>query len=1388
MSSKEFGVNIHEEWKGMTQPVGLVVEPIVLDRLGIFPEKSIRVISDLQRRLESLLEEQIEENETYTAVTNFKDFCIEVLNWQESDLIKTDEFYSYQSENQIFVELEDYGEILKPDWIVPEINKQENTKKVQILVKELKLGTPFDDIFNDPENKKRWEATHQQRFERLLKDSENPLGIIWNGISLRLVYAPRGESSGHITFPLEPMLSVDGRPMIGALEMLLGPDRLFEAGASNLRLNTLMEQSRKEQNEVGTRLSEQVLEALWILVRGFDEAEDKSKLSGKSILRDLPDKNPNHLYGGFLTILLRLVFLLYVEDEELMPQDSVYVQNYSVSGLAAKLRADRIKYQSGMEGRYGAWSSLLSLFRLVYDGGGPFESYLPARHGELFDPDAYSFLEGRLENSSFKDGKLESLPLVSDDVIERVLNKLLILDGQILSYRSLDVEQIGSVYEGIMGFTIEKTIGPSVGILYKPPRQKIPLTFVINVDELFAQKGNHREKWIKDLAGVDLQFSTKIRKELKEVKSIDELCSALDNRLSPYTKRGLNSGKLILQPTRERRRSGSHYTPRTLTEPVVLETFRPWLELHNYAPTAKEILNFKVCDPAMGSGAFLVASCRLLANYLVKAWEINGFPSEFDETYDKDIYARRLISQRCLYGVDKNPFAVNLAKLSLWLITLSKELPFTFVDHALKCGDSLVGFSIKEILLATKEVQLGLISGDHALTNRLSLQRQENFAFDSRDDSEYDSKKEILDKQIKETDEMRITGNLMVAAFFDGKNPKERCEIQKRYLGILNDSNKNINFKKDLNQILQKLKFGDKGLTPFHWDLEFPEVFDKSRNGFDFFVGNPPFAGKVTIAESYPKGIQDWFKFMHEGSHGNSDIVGHFYRRCFFLLKNQGIMGLIATNTISQGDTRSSSLRWICLNGGTIFSAEKNFRWPGVASVIVSLIHIIKGEYGGRKILNSKSVDKITSFLLSSGGHEDPKQLKNNAKKSFQGSIVLGLGFTFDDTQENDNETAGIPMPLSTMQSLISKNSKNSEVIFPYIGGKEINRTPNHENYRFIVNFGEKGEEECRKYWPEIMNLIEKKVKPERILSKDNAAKTKWWQFVRPKRELYDFAKEEEMIIVICVVQSYWQVAMIKPNYIFSHSTLVIPSGDFALFAILQSKVHETWMRLTSSSLKEDIRYNNTDTFETFPFPDNFWIREDKNSSDNSLENLKKIGEIYLKLRSSLMQDYGEGLSSLALRFNSPSEEDPKILELRNMQKEMDKNVCNFYKWNNLELNYGFGLDRFMIPENIKLPNKLQRVLDSDEIFFSESKDALLFESEIRSYLNKVKFNWRFRWPSNIGEHVLAFLIDLNEESYKKEMQEKSKKVGINLLTRSGKKNQEFSKKENANIQIGLDI
>ena len=117
--------------------------------------------------------------------------------------------------------------------------------------------------------------------------------------------------------------------------------------------------------------------------------------------------------------------------------------------------------------------------------------------------------------------------------------------------------------------------------------------------------------------------------------------------------------------------------------------------------TPEQVLELKVCDPAMGSGAFLVEACRALAARLVEAWARHpeteaGHPADEDE----ELHARRLVAQRCLYGVDKNPLAADLAKLSLWLATLARDHEFTFLDHALKSGDSLVGLTQAQIAAA----------------------------------------------------------------------------------------------------------------------------------------------------------------------------------------------------------------------------------------------------------------------------------------------------------------------------------------------------------------------------------------------------------------------------------------------------------------------------------------------------------------------------------------------------------------------------------------------------------------------------------------------------------------------------------------------------------------
>ena len=1388
MSQRESGIHVHEEWKGMTQPVGLVVEPIILDRLGIFPEKDLKVLSDLQRRLESLLEDQIKEDNFYSVVNNFKEFTKEVLDWEENDLLKPEDFYLKNKIEEIAVVLEDYGEILKPDWIVPEFNKEGTRNYVQILVKEIEIGSSFDEVIKNKDNKKHWEASPQQRFERLLKETENPVGILWNGVSLRLVYAPRGESSGHITFPFEPMISVDGRPIIGALEMLLGTDRLFEGGSSDLRLRKIMEQSRKEQNEVSTRLSEQVLEALWILVRGFDEAEKKANLIGKTFLNNLPDNDPSHIYGGLITVLLRLVFLLYSEDEDLMPNDNLYVQNYSVSGLAAKLRKERSEFQGAMDGRQGSWSTLLSLFRLVYDGGGPYEKYLPARHGELFDPDRYPFLEGRNIENEYKDSLIDNIPFINDDVVDRVLDKLLILDGQLLSYRSLDVEQIGSVYEGIMGFTVEQSKGQSIGVVYNPPRQKIKITYVFDADIFLSQPFSKRVSWLKKEAGVDLNLSSKIKKNLKEAHNIEEICQALENKLSPYTQRGLQRGNLILQPTEERRRSGSHYTPRTLTEPIVEEAFRPWLKNRNFEPSSEDILNLKICDPAMGSGAFLVATCRFLSDYLVRAWERDGYPSEFDETFDKDIYARRLVAQNCLYGIDKNFFAVSLAKLSLWLVTLSRDLPFTFLDHSLKFGDSLVGFSIKEINKAIQEIQLGLFSQNKEIINQLGILREEKFSADSRDDISYDNKKKFLDKQIEASNKIRIAGDLMVASFFNSKKIKEREEKQQVYLSMLNNQLDNL----EVNKIISNLYAGDKGLKPFHWELEFPEVFNNIRNGFDVFIGNPPFAGKNTIIDGNLEGMLDWLKTIHEESHGNADLVSHFFRRCFSFLREDGVLGFIATNTISQGDTRSTGLRWICKNNGTIYSALKRYKWPGVASVTVSVVHIFKGHFVGSKKLDHQKVDQITAFLFTEGGHENPKLLKQNCGKSFIGSYVLGMGFTFSNAKNEDDDLPGSPSSLTKMEKLISANPINSEVIKPYIGGDDLNGSPIHLHSRYVIDFGEKDEDECREKWPELLNIIEKRVKPERLEMKDKGAKKYWWRFMRTRPELYRSLKSMSKVLVTTRVQTNWNPVFVNSEQVFSDSLVLFPLNGFKWFSALQSSVHEIWARFHGSSLQDALRYTPSDCFETFPFPLclNHAENDDQYTEENNL--LEKIGKKYSEFRSNLMQLDNQGLTEIYNRFHNPNEKSNDILDLRSLHKELDQAILNAYGWGDLSLDYCFSLDYLDLDDDIQLPDSLKKQINSSELFFQEIYDAITFEKQVQEFLgNHKKLPWRYRLPESTREIILSRLLNLNNDRYEEEI-----KLGL-CINKKGKSkmrniksstNSTLSKNIDEQIQLGFDV
>ena len=163
--------------------------------------------------------------------------------------------------------------------------------------------------------------------------------------------------------------------------------------------------------------------------------------------------------------------------------------------------------------------------------------------------------------------------------------------------------------------------------------------------------------------------------------------------------------------------------------------------------------------------------------------------------------------------------------------------------------------------------------------------------------------------------------------------------------------------------------------------------------------GIRPSEGRTRSASANPEHYLDWLKELHEESHGNADLVAHFYRRCFNLLRRDGAFGLIATNTIGQGDTRSTGLRWICTHGGEIYNARKRFKWPGRAAVVVSVVHVVNGAWSQQRVCSTAI--RSTRSPLTSSTPEATKIRRSSPltlARASKGSIVLGMGFTFDDT------------------------------------------------------------------------------------------------------------------------------------------------------------------------------------------------------------------------------------------------------------------------------------------------------------------------------------------------------------------------------------------------------
>ena len=653
------------------------------------------------------------------------------------------------------------------------------------------------------------------------------------------------------------------------------------------------------------------------------------------------------------------------------------------------------------------------------------------------------------------------------------------------------------------------------------------------------------------------------------------------------------------------------------------------------------------------------------------------------------------------YGVDKNPTAVDLAKVSLWLITLAKEHPFTFVDHALRHGDSLVGLSRRQIECFHWLGDAPVFQDDFS-TKGIREQVEQAHALRTQirtaDEQTSDAALYALWGETQDAlTHVRLYGDLVVAAFFAGSKPKERERKRLDYAREVKDGSA-VHHRVPL----EAWRHAELPLVPFHWEIEFPEVFQRANSGFDAVVGNPPFLGGKKISTVLGEEYRDWLVAFHEESNRNADLVAHFFRRTFTLIRREGTFGFIATNTVAQGDTRATGLRWICANGGAIYHARKRVKWPGMAAVIVSVLHIIKGTYNQTKQLDGQTVEMISAFLFHRGSSENPQVIQQNASKSFVGSYVLGMGFTFDD-----NDTKGVATSIAEMQRLIKTNPVNQAVIFPYLGGEEINTSPSHTYHRYVINFGDRSEAECWQRWPELMAIVEAKVKPERVAQNMESSRRYWWQFGGKRPGLDAAIAPLNRVLVIAAISGTFALTFLPRGIVYSHKLIIFPFQTHAAFCALQARPHEIWTRFFSSSMKDDLNYSPSDCFLNFPFPANW-------ASDPALE---AVGKVYYDYRAALMERNNAGLTKTYNRFHDPYEHDAEIAQLRELHAAMDRAVLAAYGWTDIPTDCAFLLD-----------------YEIDEAEWGSKKKP-----------------YRYRWPDDVRDEVLARLLELNAQRAREE-------------------------------------
>ena len=595
-----------------------------------------------------------------------------------------------------------------------------------------------------------------------------------------------------------------------------------------------------------------------------------------------------------LTIVYRILFLLFAESRELLPvRAPVFAGAYAVTALAREAPREAA----------GLWEALAATTRLSRLGCRTGDLLVRPFNGRLFARRAAPSLERPV-----RVGRRPARGCVLDVAAQRALVALGSRHGpggrEEIAYADLGVEQLGSVYERILDLDL-----PS------PPGHAAP------------------------------QRTTLTRRAVHSVR---------------------------------RKETGTFYTPRSLAEFLVRRTLAPLVA----GASSDAIGRLRVVDPAMGSGAFLVAACRFLAGAYERALIDEGrlTPADLDDQQRADI--RRLVAERCLAGVDRNPVAVQLARLSLWLATLAQGKPLTFLDHRLRVGNSLVGASPADLLRSpgrrpAAPAVLPLFEGEKLEDSLRRAALPLQAIADRRDDSVADVRaKEALWRQLVSEDSplspWRRASDLWCARAFwpAGSTPPGPAEWRAT-IDALFRADRSLP-RAHLEARLTEADEIGRRRAFFHWALEFADVFyDRAgqplaRAGFDAVIGNPPWEmlrGGETRDDDEALERRGLFSFVRDSgvysacTRGHLNLYQPFVERALAICRGGGRIGLVLPWGLASDDgARELRQRLFDTagvdtivgldNAGALFPIHRGLRFLVLTATNASATREVRARFG----------------------------------------------------------------------------------------------------------------------------------------------------------------------------------------------------------------------------------------------------------------------------------------------------------------------------------------------------------------------------------------------------------------------------------------------------------